>query len=147
MEVVWLKLWWRWFLNFSSSLALSRGMRCGNATTCSDYIRESFITAGMFEVSAHACFRNEANLSVHLLQSKCCCLSCCSNANKLTVFTNPLLWNDTGGPWTAAFQCTLWLIILRCLKDKWKTRTWLSNIAWLAKCYITARRKNEKLCG
>lgn len=91
------------------------------------------ITAGMFEVSAHACFHNEANLSVHLLQSKCCCPSCCSNANKSTVFTNLLRWNDTGRPEMFGFQFTFWLIILRCLEEKWKIVTWLSSIAWHSK--------------
>lgn len=83
--------------SLATGLTVSREVHSGNTATINDCFSESFITADMFEVSAHACFHNKASISVHqftvikALQPK----FCFSNPNRLTVFTNLLRWNDT----------------------------------------------------
>ena len=78
-------------------LTVSREVHSGNTATINDCISESFITADMFEVSAHACFHNKASISVHQFTVIKASLPkiFCSNPNTLTVFTNLLHWNDT----------------------------------------------------
>lgn len=51
--------------SLATGLTVSREVHSGNTATINDCISESFITADMFEVSAHACFHNKASISVH----------------------------------------------------------------------------------
>lgn len=84
----------RSYQTLATGLTVSREVHSGNTAHINDCISGSFITADMFEVSAHACFHNKARISVHSNQSAAAQI-CCSNPNTLTVFTNLLHLNDT----------------------------------------------------
>lgn len=74
--------------------------------------------------------------SVHSNQSAAAQI-CCSNPNRLTVFTNLLHWNDTKTLCKGVNYCTgkrlfhfsaHWLVIFRCSAEKERILRWLSNM-------------------